>query len=290
MLRFKPHGAVLYDHRSLSVKESNVVSMSALNGRMKNIPITFGNQNGINCINSRHGATQLLYIGKNFYLVFTIEIPDGSPIDEKGVLGVDLGIVNLSSDSDGNIYSGDKCRDIRLRYVSLRSKLQKAGTKSAKKHLRKICRKEANFKRNTNHNISKRIITLSEGTKRAIALEDLTGIRSRFTASKNLRDIGSRWAFGQLRHFIEYKAARAGVPVRYVDPKDTSRTCSVCNYVDENNRKTQNDFQCLRCGHRENADINAAKNIGARAAISQPIVVRPIHSIGNWNDNPAHRV
>lgn len=285
MCQFKPHGAVFYDHRSLSLRQNAIVSLSTLNGRMK-IPISFGNQKDTKYLSTRHGATQLLYQKNEFYLAFTIEVPDNANIKTSRALGVDLGIINLAADSDGNVYSGEECRVIRARYDSLRSRLQKCGTKSAKKHLRNISKKEAYFKRNMNHRISKNLVTLAEGTERAIVLEDLTGIRSRLTVSRALRDNGSRWSFRQLRHFIEYKAIRNGVQIRHVNPRDTSRTCSVCGYSDRGNRKSRNDFRCLRCGHQEHADINAAKVIGARADISQPIVVRPNNAIGSWNDNP----
>lgn len=49
------------------------------------------------------------------------------------------------------------------------------------------------------------------------------------------------WAFAQLGDFITYKARRAGVPVVYVDPAYTSRTCSRCGHVDKANRVSDAD-------------------------------------------------
>lgn len=49
-----------------------------------------------------------------------------------------------------------------------------------------------------------------------------------------------------------------------VDPNNTSRECSSCGYISEDNRKTQSNFSCIQCGHHENADTNAAKNILTR--------------------------
>ena len=60
---------------------------------------------------------------------------------------------------------------------------------------------------------------------------------------------------------LEYKSELKGGELVKVDPKNTSRMCSVCGYVDEKNRKTQDKFLCLQCGHKEHADVNAAKNI-----------------------------
>src|SRR5713226_3998940 len=58
------------------------------------------------------------------------------------------------------------------------------------------------------------------------ALEDLTGIRERVTVRHENRYERHSWAFYQLRIYIAYKAAWAGVPVRFVDPRNTSKTCS----------------------------------------------------------------
>jgi putative transposase len=77
----------------------------------------------------------------------------------------------------------------------------------------------------------------------------------------------------ELRNFIEYKAKLLGVIVKSVDPRNTSRQCSVCGYTDKKNRKNQASFVCLACGHTENADCNASKNIAFRAAVNLPIVL-----------------
>ena len=89
-----------------------------------------------------------------------------------------------------------------------------------------------------------------------------------------MRQALSSWAFYQLRQFIEYKARAAGVQVIYVDPRNTSRTCSKCGHVDKKSRKDQEHFVCTACGHALNADINAALNIARRgAAVNQPYAV-----------------
>ena len=49
-----------------------------------------------------------------------------------------------------------------------------------------------------------------------------------------------------------------------VDPAYTSQGCAVCKAVDAHNRVTQAEFHCQRCGHKDHADVNAAKNILAR--------------------------
>ena len=109
-------------------------------------------------------------------------------------------------------------------------------------------------------------MTEAERTGRGIALEDLTGIRDRVRFRKPQRVTLSSWAFHQLGTFIAYKAQRSGVPVVYVDPAYTSRTCADCGHTDKKNRVSQAWFACRSCGVVAHADRNGSRNIAARAA------------------------
>jgi putative transposase len=60
---------------------------------------------------------------------------------------------------------------------------------------------------------------------------------------------------------LAYKAQAIGGAVVYVNPAYSSRECNVCGHVDKANRKTQESFLCMACGHAEYADIHAVKNI-----------------------------
>jgi IS605 OrfB family transposase len=106
-------------------------------------------------------------------------------------------------------------------------------TPSAKRRLRKRRRKEARRARDINHKIAKHVVAEAERTGRGIALEDLTGIRGRVRLRKPQRATHSSWAFAQLGSFIGYKARWAGVPLVYVDPAYTSRTCAECGHIDK---------------------------------------------------------
>jgi IS605 OrfB family transposase len=138
--------------------------------------------------------------------------------------------------------------------------------------LKRTQRREANFRRNENHRIAKRLVKKAKDTGRGLALEELTGIRERTRFAKPQRARISGWAFSQLRTFLQYKARLAGVSLALVDPKNTSRTCAVCGYCDKKNRKNQAQFGCQACTHQEHADINAARNIRARAVVNRPMV------------------
>jgi putative transposase len=67
--------------------------------------------------------------------------------------------------------------------------------------------------------------------------------------------------WGEFRRQLEYKLQWANGTTLAIDPKNTSRKCSVCGHTAKENRKTQADFVCVLCGHTDDADVNAAKNI-----------------------------
>jgi putative transposase len=283
---FKPHGAVVYDQRNLTIKGADRVSILTLEGRTL-VPIAYGEYRTLDQ-NRIKGQADLVYIDGIFYLMLVIDLPEEKQIENPdGTIGVDLGIVNLATTNDGVRFSGEKCEAVRKRYSALRARLQSVGTWDAKKHLKRISRKERRFKKDTNHCISKQIVATAQGTNRAIALEDLKGIRSGSTVSKPLRSVLGKWAFYELASFIQYKAQLLGIPVIFVDPKYTSQQCSVCGFISKENRKSQSEFVCLKCGHAENADINAAKNIALRAAVNQPIALRSSNEVEErWKGKP----
>ena len=264
---FQPHGAISYDDRILSWKlNRRAVSIWTVDGRL-DIPFVCGERQW-QLLQTRHGETDLAYVNGSFYLLAVCDVEEPEPIDVEGMLGVDLGVTNIAVDSDGTTHSGTAIKNIRYRHRRLRSKLQRKGTHGSRR--RKLAGQEARFARYTNHVISKQLVQVAERTKRGIALEDLTHIRSRVRARRSQRPVLHSWSFAQLRAFVAYKAARAGVPVVFVDPRNTSRECSRCGRIDKANRRTQATFLCISCGHAALADMNAAIVVSRRGGVNRP--------------------
>ena len=266
---FRKHAALVYDERILSFKGSDTVSILSCDGRLA-IPIVYGAHARLD---RPRGQADLLFVRKKLFLSLCIEHPEGALYEPQGTLGVDLGIANIATTSDGAFFSGGQIDEVRERTTKLKRALQTRRTKSAKRHLQKLSGREARFKRHTNHVISKQIVTNAKDTGRRISLEDLKGMRVRITVRKGERERFGTWAFDQLRQFIEYKAQLAGVPVVAVDPRNTSRTCSACGFVSRSNRKSQRVFSCLSCGFTAHADVNASIVIASRANVNWPIAV-----------------
>ena len=270
--KFKKYSAVVYDERLLSFKRLSIASINSVNGRLK-IPFIIGRYKNLEG-KSIKGQADLTFENNKFFLNIVIEFPDGIPFDPKGFLGVDKGIVNIAVDSDGNTFSGKQVDKTRERLTKIKFALQKRGNKSAKRHLKKIAKKQSWFQKDTNHCISKKIVANAKGTERAIVLEDLKNIRSRQKVRKADRQRFGNWTFYQLDSFIEYKAKIAGVPIIKIDPRNTSRTCSVCGFISKSNRKSQSIFSCCNCGYTAFADFNGAINIASKGnLIDLPIAV-----------------
>ncbi|NJO83098.1 MAG: IS200/IS605 family element transposase accessory protein TnpB [Blastochloris sp.] len=270
---FRPLASIAYDDRILSWNlHEPSVSIWTLAGRLS-IPFVAGERQ-MQLLRTRMGETDLVNHRGNWYLLATCEVPEPDPQDVDDVLGIDLGVTNIATDSDGTIYSGSTVTSVRYRHRRLRNKLQKKGTLSAKRRLRKLAGQEARFAKDVNHTISKRIVREAQRTKRGIGLENLKHIRTRVRARKSQRTVLHSWSFFQLQACIAYKAALVGVPVALVDPRNTSRTCPKCGHIDKANRPNQAVFRCVSCGCAGHADTIAAGNIRVlgRAAVIQPHV------------------
>ena len=199
------------------------------------------------------------------------------------IIGVDRGLYNLATLSDGSIFRSKKYIGVKRKYQHLRAKLQQKGTRSAKRLLKKRSGREKRFMRDVNHCISKQLASRTNIS--TYVLEDLTHIRTsreekaakHEKGKKKLNSWLSNWSFREFQAFLEYKCWDRGIKVVYVDPRYTSQKCFSCKKVEKSNRK-KGKYICS-CGYSNHADINAALNIrenyvsslqGEQAAVNQP--------------------
>lgn len=278
--KFRRHAAMPYDSRILSFKGVDRVSLLTLRGRVV-VPFVMGEYQRERFAEAKGQCDLVPRQDGRWFLLVTVDLPDKTPAPTTDFIGVDLGVAKLATTSDGAHFSGDEVERVRQRYHARRQTLQRAASrrkakgkrpKSIRRALKRTKSREANFRRDTNHVISRRLITLATDTGRGIALEDLTHIRSRTRFRRGQRAKMAGWSFSQLRQFATYKALLAGVALVLVDPRHTSRTCAECQHCEKSNRRSQSEFVCQRCGYTADADHNAARNIRARALVSRPMV------------------
>ena len=197
------------------------------------------------------------------HVVVTVPAPNVAPTDQ--VVGVDLGLVQPAVTSNNRFLGKRAWKASEGRLFKLKRALQAKGTRSAKRHLKKLRGKQARTRRNTDHILSKQIVA-SAAPGATLVLENLRDIRKRATIKRKTetsRRIHS-WSFAQLKSFIVYKAEERGCTVAVVDPRHTSQTCSRCGHQARNNRRSRGRFVCRMCGFELHADLNASRNIAAK--------------------------
>ena len=278
---FRPDAAVVLDTPRLYRLRATLASIATLDGRIEVTLAIGGHQRGQLKDATKLAEADLIRDEKGRWRLLVCahytDPPLANPVD---VLGVDMGIVNIAVDSDGTVHSGADLIGMRVRHRRLRKRLQAKGTRSAKRLLKKRSGKESRFAKDVNHRISKRIVSVAKRTDRAIAIEELGGIRNRVRLRRHQRENLHSWSFAQLGQFLRYKAIVAGVVLVGVDPRNTSRTCPACGHCEKANRLSQSRFLCVSCGFADLADYVAAVCIRARGrvAVMQPCVpevVRP---------------
>ncbi len=283
--RFRTYAAVPYSMgKNIGFKGPDEVSISTLAGR---VVVTFimGQYQKERFGFSKGQCDLVLRSDGKWFLLVTVEVPEGTPIASTDFIGVDLGVINIATDSDGEQHTGDDLEATRASYAERRRVLDQAAAARQRRGKRpqnirraklRQEKREQRFRKDVNHRISKELVAKAKDTGRGIGLEDLQGIRDRQQFRKPQRVRMSGWAFFQLRTFVEYKAQLAGVPVALVDPRNTSRTCPECGHCEKANRKSPAEFECRVCGHRSHADLVGARNIASRAkaAVNRPMVAK----------------
>jgi IS605 OrfB family transposase len=191
-----------------------------------------------------------------------VEVPDVEDVDN--LIGVDVGystlysFVPVDAEEMEIIGSGIEIEGSG-KYNHHRSELKE----KMEEMQRRGDLKELKFKRDkeryTEHVMdmaSRRVVESAEEYKPCvIVMEDLTGYR------ENLDEAIHDWPYRSFQEKVFYKAKERGIPVRYVEPENTSRECRKCSYTSEENRASRDDFECQECGYQVHADVNAGYNI-----------------------------
>ncbi len=254
--------AIRYDARTYSVQpQHGRVSLSSVSGRLK-VPFTT-HPHAQSILSQAIGfdSADLIYRKGRFCLHLGVTLPNVHFCPSGEVVGVDMGLSRPAVCSHNRFFGKRHWKEIERRYFRLRRSLQRKGTRSARRHLRRLAGKVNRFRRDCDHVLSRRIVdSVQPGT--VIVVENLVDIRTRTKQrGRESRRRLHAWSFAQLRAFLRYKAEASGCYVVGVDPRRTSQRCSRCGHVHRSNRLSPSQFLCRACGFQLNADLNAARNI-----------------------------
>jgi len=174
------------------------------------------------------------------------------------VLGVDLGVNNLTVTSTGRFWSADEFNYWRREYEKRHGSLQQCGSCHAHKNIESVGRKETGRFEIYLHSVANELIEEAvEHDCSHIVFEDLTYIRENIPKA-TWQHV---WAFRRLYECVEYKPEEHGLDVVQVDPRNTSKRCSTCGFTHSDNQ-SEEAFCCQKCEYENHADYNASKNIG----------------------------
>lgn len=263
---------VKYDTRTMTLFDDESVSLSTVEGRIRcglNLPDEDGYQYEYlnddewevteSTLSKRDGEYYLHLGFRKDKPEKQVEIQDDD--EDRTVLGVDLGIVNIATTSTAYFASGRELRHQHREFERIRGNLQQTGTQSAHRTIQQMSGRESRYLRDELHQVANQILKEARMHDcEYIAFENLKHIRERAPPVKEFH----QWAHRQLVDLVKYKAEAEGICVEFVSPRNTSRRCPECGHTSEGNRVSQAEFECESCGATQNADYVGAKNVGWR--------------------------
>jgi putative transposase len=214
--------------------------------------------------------------GKCWNVSFCVEGDFTRPNAGLAPIGLDLGVaasVTQSNGADESFPVATPREEKRLRWLARKASGRMKASRRRRRtldRLAKLKRHIANRRRDAAHKLSTRLAS----SHSLIAIENLK-IRGMTASAEGTLDSPGRNVkakaslnrtllangHSDFRRMLAYKCERSGSRLVAVNPAYTSQTCSQCGHCAPENRKNQAVFQCVACGLKLNADLNAALNI-----------------------------
>ena len=199
-----------------------------------------------------------------WYAALTVERdePTTKKAPKGGAVGIDLGVKTLATLSDGTIVpnphslAADEQRLKRAQKALSRKKMGSKRRAKARERVARIHARIANRRNDTLHKLTTRLAQ----TYSDISIEDLNiaGMVKNHHLAKAISDA----SFYELRRQLEYKTAKTGAKLHFVDRwYPSSKTCSNCGSVKTKLSLTERTYKCEHCGLVIDRDLNAAINI-----------------------------
>lgn len=249
------------------VKQGTLISLNVLGKRIK---VKFNDKYTQDWFtqNAKLGTAKLVQSSGHWFLHIpvTMEVDSWDKATNKHIVGIDRGLRQIMTiyDEYGNtkFFNGKSIAYKRKKFAYLRRQLQSKGTKSAKRHLKKLGQRENRWMSDVNHRLSKTLVDYY-GSDTLFVLEDLTNVRfatEKVAKAKRYEQVS--WAFYQLGQFVTYKAHLVGSEVVQVSAKYTSQRCPKCGQIRKESRNHQlHQYHCPYCGFTTNDDRIGAMNL-----------------------------
>jgi putative transposase len=185
----------------------------------------------------------------------------------KEVIGNDIGLVNIISNSTGKQY-GQISPELRQRVERSQAKYrrkQKLNACLKRKGLPTVSLADQRTETYARNEIGRALNQmLDEFPADAAAAIEKLNVKDMKFKSKQMNRVLRAGQLGYIRDRLKFKLDERGIRYRSVQPAYSSQECSQCGFTFSMNRRTQAEFECLWCGFRAPADLNASTNIAER--------------------------
>ena len=216
-------------------------------------------------------------------IAVSIEKAYPEPVDNRRyVVGVDIGSTTLAAVTVFDTETGGTAkqlylgRDVAIRqkkYLARKKILQRhadMGSEKAKKALKRLKHKQANFVKTRSGQVAKEIVNIARSFNASIAIEKLSigGRRHKFNRNAN-RKI-NRIPYAQLREFLMSNCEEFETPLDQGDAYHTSKWCPYCGSVNPGHSSVNYAlYVCKNCGKVVNSDRKASKVIAIKSALER---------------------
>lgn len=241
-----------------------------INGMLLSVPM--GNRNHVNIVLNEHTVSELEGVDPRSFVITPDSLSicvrkDVQEITPESVVGIDRNLRNITI-SDGKehiMYKTNKLLSIKENTSHVLSSFKRYDARVKKFYQQRLGNRRSRRIQQFMHKISKDIVSRAIQSKSMVVFEDLKGIRKLYRkgngqGNKYRRRLNS-WSFYELQRQVEYKAAWNGIPVRYVDPKRTSKLCPICGKRIQEDRLQLRKLLCINCGRSMDRDVVASMNI-----------------------------
>jgi putative transposase len=194
------------------------------------------------------------------------ENPKAKKANEDKTLGIDLGIKDFATFSDGAVINNPKhLSKRRKQLVRQQRKLsrKKKGGKNRDKQRKRVAKlheKVANCRKDFLHKLTHNIVENQDYNSVAIEDLDVKGMKEKGTKNKLSRSISDA-SWGYFRTFLTYKCERAGKNLLVIGRFDPSSKLCSCGYLNDKLTLKDREWTCPECKTEHKRDVLAAQNI-----------------------------
>lgn len=270
-------------NKKFGSKINSFVSLSGIDRKSFDIPVTFNKGWYGSMREYKKNAPDYEYVlifDENNHQVNILLCKDGKRyISEPhgDTVGIDVNCKhNLFSLSDETIY--DYNRKLVNDFCQLSLEIDKLKEDKSytvgKRKQRKLDVMKSKMIKSEQQVIANMCKTLHSQGVGHIAMEDLDNSFGKcYVKDKDNEDINYNrkvkfLGLSSLKQEVEHIARKYDIAVSTVQASYTSKMCPICGCIEDGNRPNQETFECLECGHKDNADFNAAKNIRNRVLVT----------------------